>query len=52
MKHKEPHEPPPEDSLAKLAQFTKQILRVPKSDVQDKGTSDMPKKINEPCPDT
>jgi hypothetical protein len=50
-KHKEPNEPPPEDSLAKLAQFTQRILRVPKSDVQDKGISDGPKKIDEPCPE-
>jgi hypothetical protein len=48
---KEPTKPPPEDSLKNLAAFTKRILRVPKSDVQDKDTSDGPKKIEEPCPE-
>jgi hypothetical protein len=51
MKPKEPNETPPEDSLAKLAQFTKRILRVPKRDVQDKDISDGPRKIKQPCPE-
>jgi hypothetical protein len=50
-KRREPKDPPPDNSLAKLAEFTKRILRVPKSDVQDKGISDGPKKIDEPCPE-
>jgi hypothetical protein len=45
---KEP-EPPPKDSLEKLADFTKRILRVPRSEVQDKDASTGPKKIDEPC---
>jgi hypothetical protein len=36
---KEPVKPPPEDSLKKLADFTKQILRVPKNDLKDKDAS-------------
>ena len=46
-----PKEPPPKDSLSVLAAFTKRILQVPKSEVQDKDTSDGPKKIDEPCPE-
>jgi len=33
---KEPVKPPPEDSLRKLAEFTKRILRVPKDELKDK----------------
>jgi len=49
-KHKEPQEQPPEDSLAKLAAFTKRILQVPRSELPDKrgstGIID-----DEPCPE-
>jgi hypothetical protein len=50
MKSK-PIEKPPEDSLKQLRDFTKRILSVPKNEIHDKGTSDGPKKIEEPCPD-
>jgi hypothetical protein len=38
---KDPKEPPPKkpDSLEKLAQFTRKILRVPKEALGDKGAS-------------
>ena len=48
---KEPNEPPPEDSLKKLAEFTERVLRVPRSELPNKGTSGGPKKIDEPCPE-
>jgi hypothetical protein len=38
-KPNEPIEPPPEDSLKKLADFTKRILRVPKDELKDKPAS-------------
>lgn len=45
-------EPPPKDSLDRLAEFTKRILRVKRSELPDKkpSTGSMPDK--EPCPDT
>lgn len=51
-KPKEPIEPPPEDSLQRLAEFTKRILRVPKEELKDKRDSNGTKTISEPCPDT
>ena len=47
-------EPPPKepDSLDKLAQFTKQILQVPRSEIRDKPDSTGPTTIDEPCPET
>jgi hypothetical protein len=36
---KKPQEPPPEDSLKRLAEFTKRILRVPKDELKDKRDS-------------
>jgi hypothetical protein len=49
-KHEEPTEPPPEgDSLERLADFTRRILRVPKSELQDKDDSGQTK-IDEPSP--
>ena len=49
-KRKEPPPKPEPDSLDKLAQFTKAILQVPRSDVRDNpdstGTA-----IDEPCPE-
>jgi hypothetical protein len=46
-----PKEPPPKDSLAKLADFTKRILQVPRSELPNKDTSDGPKTTDEPCPE-
>ena len=51
-KYKEPPEPPPEDSLAKLADFTKRILQVPRSELTDKDDSDGTMTSDEPCPET
>jgi hypothetical protein len=50
-KHTKPPEPPPEDSLVKLAEFTKRILQVPRSELPSKHDFGGPKKIDEPCPD-
>ena len=50
-----PKEPPPEDgdeSLRRLAEFTRRILQVPKQELSDSNDSDGPKKIDEPCPET
>jgi hypothetical protein len=47
-------EPPPkadDDSLEKLAEFTKRILQVPRSEVRDKPDS-TGKPIDELCPET
>ena len=49
---KKPDEPPPKDSLAALAEFTKRILRVPKHELQDNNDLSGPNKIDEPCPET
>jgi hypothetical protein len=54
MKKKKPDEPPPEngdESLQRLAEFTKRILQVPKHELQDSDDSTGPKKIDEPCPE-
>ena len=54
MKQK-PHEEPPEDgdaSLERLAEFTKRILQVPKSELNDgNNDSDGTPTIDEPCPE-
>ena len=50
--HKEPPEPPPEDSLAKLAEFTKRILQVRRDELPDKRGSTGPIPDSEPCPET
>jgi hypothetical protein len=47
-------EPPPKDepdSLEKLAQFTRKILQVPRSEVRDKPDSTGTIPIKEPCPE-
>ena len=49
-KHKEPPEQPPEDSLAKLAAFTKRILQVKRNELPDKRGSAGTMK-DEPCPE-
>jgi hypothetical protein len=51
-KHEEPPEPPPEDSLEKLAEFTRRILQVPRSELNDKDDSVGTIPIDEPCPET
>jgi hypothetical protein len=47
-------EPPPKepDSLDKLAEFTKRILQVPRSELPRKDDSDGTIPIDEPCPET
>jgi hypothetical protein len=52
-KRREPKDPPPDNSLAKLAEFTKRILRVPKDDVQDsdKSTWDGRPRATDPGPE-
>ena len=47
-------EPPPKepDSLERLAEFTKRILQVPRSELADKDDSDGTIPIDEPCPET
>ena len=49
---KKPETPPPEDSLKRLAEFTRRILRVPKAELPNSNGSTGLKKIDEPCPDT
>lgn len=51
---KQPDEPPPEDSLDRLAEFTRQILQVPKSEIADNDNDDSngTTPIEEPCPDS
>ena len=48
-KQQEPDDEP--DSLANLAEFTKRILQVPKSEIQDNSDSDGTTTIDEPCPE-
>jgi hypothetical protein len=48
-------EPPPkldDESLEKLAQFTKRILQVPRHEVRDKPDSTGTIPTEEPCPET
>jgi hypothetical protein len=45
-------EPPPKDSLEKLADFTRRILQVPRSELPSRATSDGSKKTDEPSPET
>jgi hypothetical protein len=49
---KKPVEPPPEDSLKKLAEFTKRILRVPKDELKDKRGSSGPISNKSTCQET
>jgi hypothetical protein len=51
-KSKKPPDKPPEDSLAKLAVFTKRILQVTRAEIQSNGVSNGTKKIDEACRDT
>jgi hypothetical protein len=50
---KNDNEPPPKDSLAKLAEFTKRILQVPRSELTTKDASVLTPTIEEePCQGT
>lgn len=52
---KKDKEPPPKDepdSLERLADFTRKILQVPRSEITDNDDSDGMIPSDEPCPET